>query len=159
MSLVQVRRAVASDAQRVSALFQQLGYDLPTVAIAPLLTHPPEGSVFYVAVVAEEVVGILAIARSFYITSLGHLLRVTALCVDQTHRRQGIGAALLRAAEQQAPQDLGVAAQQLEVTCALHRGEAHAFYENQGFGRQGWRFTKTLETMATTAGPRSPAEH
>jgi GNAT superfamily N-acetyltransferase len=125
-------------------LFHQLGYDLPANAIAPLLADPPEGNVFYVAVVAEAVVGIIAIARSFYIATLDHLLRVTAFCVDHACRRQGIGAALLRAAEQQAPKDLGTAARQLEVTCALHRLEAHCFYEKQGFERQGWRWIKSL---------------
>ena len=111
-------------------------------AIAPILSSPPVGNGFYVAVLATRGVGFLAIARSFYLPEMQHILRVTTLCVDAAYRHQGIGAALLNQGEAIARQHIGTSGS-LEVTCALHRESAHRFYERQGFQRQGLRLVRT----------------
>lgn len=140
-SRVQIRMAIATDAPVVADLLEQLGYDVATAAIAPILASPPVGNGFYVAVLADRVVGFLAIACTFYLPEMRQTLRVTALCVDTACRHQGIGAILLAQGEAIARQQTGTSGS-LEVTCALHRESAHRFYERQGFQRQGLRLVR-----------------
>jgi ribosomal protein S18 acetylase RimI-like enzyme len=138
---IQIRMATATDAPVVAGLLGQLGYEVTVVAIAPVLANPPAGNGFYVAVLTDQVVGFLVIARSFYLPEMRDTLRVTTLCVDAAYRRQGFGAALLNQGEAIARQQTGTSGS-LEVTCALRRESAHRFYERQGFQRQGLRLVR-----------------
>ena len=67
--------------------------------------------------------------------------RITALVVDQRARRRGIGRLLvdyaLRWAEQRE-------CELVELTSALNRAEAHAFYRDLGFEPNSLRFRKSL---------------
>ncbi len=71
----------------------------------------------------------------------GSIARLTALVVDQSVRRSGVGAALVRAAEA-----FGTAGgcERMELTSGDHRTEAHRFYETIGYQRVSQRFIKPL---------------
>lgn len=63
------------------------------------------------------------------------------LSVASTARGRGIGAQLVEAIERWAATN---GARDVVVTSALHRGEAHGFYERRGYLRTGFRFVKPL---------------
>jgi ribosomal protein S18 acetylase RimI-like enzyme len=69
------------------------------------------------------------------------ILRVTALVVDRRARRRGVGKLLMERAEQ-----IGSAAgcEFVELTSAMDRAEAHAFYRNIGYEPNSLRFRKSL---------------
>jgi GNAT superfamily N-acetyltransferase len=66
---------------------------------------------------------------------------VTALVVDERERGAGIGAVLLQTAESWF-QERGV--KRVNLTTALHREDAHGFYEKRGYTFTGKRYTKIL---------------
>lgn len=67
--------------------------------------------------------------------------RITALVVDDSVRGQGIGRALVAAAEQ-ALADSGCGL--LEITSNERLADAHAFYAHLGYERTSVRFAKLL---------------
>jgi GNAT superfamily N-acetyltransferase len=66
---------------------------------------------------------------------------LTAMVVGAAHRRQGIGAELVGAVEQEA-RSRGCT--RLVLGSANRRADAHAFYERLGFESTGRRFVKAL---------------
>jgi len=93
----------------------------------------PNAAVF-LAQDGDEIVGRLSVARdphpaSFHVASLG-------LMVAKTHRRRGIGRALLERAVEWA-REAGVA--KLELYVFPHNQAAIALYERFGFEREGYR--------------------
>jgi GNAT superfamily N-acetyltransferase len=67
--------------------------------------------------------------------------RITALVVDPSVRGQGIGRALVAAAEDAlASAGCGV----IEVTTNAARSDAHAFYRRLGYDQSSVKFTKTV---------------
>lgn len=71
----------------------------------------------------------------------GRTAQLTSLVVDAAARGRGIGAQLVAAAEAWATER---AAMRISLTSALHRGDAHAFYEKIGYARTGVRLAKDL---------------
>ena len=69
------------------------------------------------------------------------IVRVTALVVDRRARRRGVGKLLTEHAER-----MGSAAgcEFVELTSAIDRTEAHAFYRNIGYDSNSLRFRKPL---------------
>jgi GNAT superfamily N-acetyltransferase len=67
--------------------------------------------------------------------------RITALVVDQRARRRGIGRLLVDHALRWAEQS---GCELVELTSALNRAEAHAFYRDLGFEPNSLRFRKLL---------------
>ncbi len=69
------------------------------------------------------------------------IAQLTLLVVDESVRTHGIGRALVQAAEQFARER---GAKRINVTTALHRSDAHAFYERIGYALTGRRYGKTF---------------
>ena len=69
------------------------------------------------------------------------IMRVTALVVDRRARRRGVGKLLMEHAEL-----MGSAAgcEFVELTSAMDRAEAHAFYSGIGYEPNSLRFRKPL---------------
>jgi GNAT superfamily N-acetyltransferase len=67
--------------------------------------------------------------------------RITALVVHQRARRRGIGRLLIDHALRWAEQK---GCELVELTSALSRAEAHAFYGDLGFEANSLRFRKSL---------------
>ncbi len=93
----------------------------------------PHAAVF-VAEVPDGIVGRLSVARdmhpaSYHVADLG-------LMVAASHRRRGIGRALLEAACEWAR---GVGVRKLELHVFPHNEAAIALYEQFGFEREGYR--------------------
>jgi RimJ/RimL family protein N-acetyltransferase len=144
---VEIRRAVAADAAGLVALAREVGAEPEGWLITTdewrstaderrylrATRRTPHAAVF-VAEASEGIVGRLSIARdphpaSFHVADLG-------LMVAASHRRHGIGGALLEAAENWA-REVGVA--KLELHVFPYNQPAIALYERFGFVKEGYR--------------------
>lgn len=140
---VVIRPAQIGDAGRVSELITELGYpttvEIMTDRLAPILSDP-----HYLTLVADTndgVVGVAGATLGLYYEKDGNYARLLVLTVASTARGRGIGSQLVDAAERWAASN---GARDIVVNSALHRAEAHSFYERRGYVRTGYRFVRQL---------------
>ncbi len=125
-----VREALKSDAPRVVSLAQQLGYEVPASHVTAYLTALNEDRAVFVAVVPRAgVVGWIGVALSRSLTSIGRV-EVHGLVVEDEYRGNGIGAALLDAAEAWGRKR---GCTRVRVLSNVVRERAHRFYEQTGY--------------------------
>jgi GNAT superfamily N-acetyltransferase len=95
----------------------------------------------FLAVADGQVLGLLAAHICRMLQYPSPIVRVTVLVVDRRARRCGVGKLLMECAEQ-----IGSAAgcEFVELTSAMDRAEAHAFYRSIGYEPNSLRFRKPL---------------
>jgi GNAT superfamily N-acetyltransferase len=137
-----IRDAQAADAAQIAALLTQLGYPTQPSAVEARLER--------LAVVGDRVLVADLEGRA---VGLGHLqvapaiererpaAKIGALVVDEGHRGQGVGRALMQALEDEARLR---GCELLFLTTAERRDDAHAFYERVGLELTGRRYGRTL---------------
>ena len=138
-----IRPATARDALELSRLLTVLGHPTAAESIAARWEEwAAAGGGGLVAAQADgTLVGLATVHRLVVLHRPRPVGRITALVVDAAVRRQGIGRALVAAAEETlARAGCGL----LEITSHLRRVDAHAFYERLGYERTGFRFAKML---------------
>jgi GNAT superfamily N-acetyltransferase len=140
---VTIREATTEDAAPVSRLLAQLGYPAPPGAVAGrIAAHTrSDADVLLVADVDGEAVGLAVLHVSLALEYDGDAGKLSAIVVDEPHRRRGVGEALVGAIEAEARARGCVL---LFLTTAEHRPAAHAFYRRLGFDETGRRFAKPL---------------
>lgn len=89
----------------------------------------------------ERVVGFCSVNIRNSLWQQGLIAHIDELVVHESHRRRGVGTALLRRAGEVAAE---VGCKRLELDSAHHRAEAHAFYESLGFQNRALLFSKSL---------------
>jgi ribosomal protein S18 acetylase RimI-like enzyme len=139
--VIQIRSATATDADGLAALVTALGY--PTVPwqmaarLNVILTDDD-----YTTLIADDggaAVGFIGIRRGMAYEGDEPYAQIMALAVAENHRRQGIGMALMRAAEAMLERaGIGFAI----VTTGNQRSDAHRFYEANGYTFTGRRYVK-----------------
>jgi len=137
-----IRHARPDDSPALAALVTELGFPTPATAVSARLDAmlgASEGVL--VATRDGEPVGLL----TFHVTPVLHrptpVGRITALVVAEPVRGQGIGRALVEAAELLlARRGCGLA----EVTSNRQLTDAHRFYERLGYEVTSLRFKKSL---------------
>jgi GNAT superfamily N-acetyltransferase len=138
-----IRESRSSDHVTIALLLQQLGYQttpaLVLQKIEAMLLSPMDKII--VASVGEEVIGSISLHALPLFHMAGSLGRITSMVVDERYRGNGVGNALIDAAEHWFRQ---VGCVKLEVTSGDHRQTAHHFYERHGFLRDGQRLSKTV---------------
>jgi GNAT superfamily N-acetyltransferase len=140
---VTIRDARTEDAQPLAALLEQLGYPAPAEAVARRLEllRASDSDHVFVAEVDGQVVGLAGLHVSLALEYDRPAAKLSAIVVDERHRRCGIGEALVRAVEVEACiRDCCL----IFLTTAERRRDAHAFYRRLGFGATGRRFAKIL---------------
>jgi len=141
--MIQIRACTPRDATAVGALLGELGYEVSAKQAAEhirQLTLTGSDPIF-LAVADGEVRGLVALHISRMLQYTAPVVRVTALVVDGRARRRGVGKRLMEHAEHLAAA-AGCGA--VELTSALGRAEAHAFYRSIGYEASSLRFRKTL---------------
>ena len=140
-----IRVARESDGQDIAQLTAQLGYDVTvssaTERLARILSRRDQH--FVVAEVDGHLVGWLHAAISEYVES-GAFVVIGGLVVDRSHRRRGIGRALMNHAEEWA-QKQGCSIVRLWSSAA--RSASHQFYERLGYRniKTQYSFLKSLD--------------
>ena len=126
----------------LAALIGQLGYDAGAGEVAErLAAMAAEGRAVLVAELDGAVVGCLSTSVMRVLHRPAPVGRISMMVVDEKLRSRGIGAALVRAAEEV------LAAQgcyMIEVTSHLRRTEAHRFYERLGYEKSSVRLAQML---------------
>jgi N-acetylglutamate synthase-like GNAT family acetyltransferase len=140
---VTIRDADVDDAEPVASLVAQLGYPASAETIRERLLRLAESEVdrFVVAERDGAVVGLAGLHVSHTIEYDGPAAKLSAIVVEETERRRGIGEALVAELEREA-RSRGCCL--IFLTTAERRGGAHAFYRRVGFEETGRRFAKPL---------------
>lgn len=142
------RKATAADIPAMARLTTELGYpttpDELTIRFQHLSSQPD-----YHTVVAEndsgEVVGLIGLHKFLSWEFTGYRVRIIALVVLSSARQQGIGEALIEAAEAWA-YELGAGGLMLNCGNRPERAAAHRFYQRMGFVARSTGYWKKLST-------------
>jgi GNAT superfamily N-acetyltransferase len=140
---VRIRDADDIDAPALARLLGQLGYPTEEAEVLRRLERlraDPADRVF-VAELDGEVVGLAGIHVSRSLEYDRDAAKVSAIVVDERHRRSGVGRALLAAVEGEAR---ARGCELVFLTTAERRRDAHEFYRRLGWEETGRRFAKKL---------------
>ncbi len=142
---VVIERCNASHFDGVFALLRQLWpakeldhetlrqiFDQAVVAKSRILLH---------AAVGHEVVGFGSMTLKMHLWHAGLIAWVDELVIDENHRGQGIGKLLLESLLDLARQR---GCRAMELDSAFHRLAAHAFYQEMGFEKRAFLFSKRI---------------
>lgn len=140
---VTIRDARLADAQALASLVSQLGYPASAEAMADRLRRITQSDAdrLVVAELDGSVAGLAALHVSLSIEYDEPAAKLSAIVVDQAHRRRGVDEALVNEMEREA-RARGCCL--VFVTSAARREDAHAFYRSLGFQKTGSRFAKAL---------------
>lgn len=129
---MEIRAAIKSDSEAISALLDSLGYTgndsfLPG-RIEQLISHPDEE--LLVVVDERQVKAVISVHFIPQLALAGDFARISYFCVADKARGQGIGAQLDEYVTELARRK-GV--DRIEVHCSSRRTDAHRFYFRQGY--------------------------
>jgi GNAT superfamily N-acetyltransferase len=137
-----IREAGADDSDAVADLLTQLGYPCSDSDVERRLTRLGSADRLFLAELEGRVAGLAGIHVSPALEYDGDAAKVSAFVVDERVRRRGVGAALMRAVEEEAR---ARGCELLFLTTAERREDAHAFYRSIGLEETGRRFAKRLD--------------
>jgi GNAT superfamily N-acetyltransferase len=138
-----IRNAIDKDADHIAILLAQLGYPNDSAFVRRRLAILAERETAQVFVAEQDsiVVGFLSFDREPAFHRDGWIGAITAMCVLDTCRGQGIGKRLVEAAEELAKQRGCV---RIAVASGVRRLETHKFYLACGYEEKTKRFVKEL---------------
>jgi GNAT superfamily N-acetyltransferase len=137
-----IRDARPEDAEAIARLLGQLGYPAEPASVRARLERLLiVGDRVVVAELDGQVVGLAQLHVSPTIEHEQPAAKVSALVVDESHRGEGIGRALVEAMEAEARTRRCVL---LFLTTSARREDAHEFYRRVGLEETGKRFAKYL---------------
>jgi ribosomal protein S18 acetylase RimI-like enzyme len=129
----------------VSALLRELGYEVPAAAAAQRLQQLGESGTdavyLYLPAGSSVPLGVIAVHWTHMLHLPAPSARITSLVVSEKARRHRAGERLIAHAVE-AAQRAGCGS--LELTTALHRDGAHAFYRALGFTEKSRHFQRPL---------------
>jgi GNAT superfamily N-acetyltransferase len=139
-----IREAGADDASVVAALLGELGYEMSADTAAERLAalSGSTGERVLLAFDGSAPSGLVAVHVAEMLHRPKPVARVTALVVAQCARGRGVGRVLLDHAVAFA-RERGCGL--IELTSALYREDAHAFYRANGWASTAQRFHRVLE--------------
>jgi GNAT superfamily N-acetyltransferase len=139
-----VRRADKKDVSMIRSLLHQLGYaSLDDEAIAQkIIDYRKPNYCILVSESTHGVTGFISLHCFEVFHSPGKIGRITAFCVDEAVRGQGVGIQLLEAADKYFIQE---GCTKLEVTSNIRRAATHEFYLRRGYIEDSRRFVKYLK--------------
>jgi GNAT superfamily N-acetyltransferase len=148
MAPITIRTASPSDGGEIARLTTQLGYDLKEGDAAHRLSRilARNDQQFYVADVSGRAVGWVHVALVEYVDAEAFVV-IGGLVVDRTHRRLGVGRALMNHAETWASER---GCSMVRLSSSVTRNAAHQFYEDIGYKniKTQYSFIKPLNDAA-----------
>lgn len=146
MSQLEIRAAQKGDANVISSLLAQLGYDTEPSKIEVLASMADSGNnKVCVGVLSGQVIAVMSVIFFNYFPSAEKLCRITSIVVDETVRGSGVGSKLIDYARSIA---LAEKCSMLEVTTSLRREQTQAYYESIGFQKTSYKYVQKLEDNA-----------
>ena len=139
--MFETRLAKIGDAPELASLLKELGYDVATETIATKLGALTGTDRIVVATDDGRVIACIGCHSFELLQAPSRLGRITTLVVASAYRRRGVGAQLLREAEDYLR---SVGCDLIELTSREQRVDAHAFYAALGYSERRKRFTKPL---------------
>ncbi len=138
-----IRDARPGDAEGLATLIGQLGYPAAAEAVARRVERlrASEADRLVVAELDGALVGLAGLHISLSVEYDEPAAKLSAIVVDERHRRRGIGEALVAAMETEARRR---GCRLIFLTTAESRETAHTFYQGIGFEETGRRFAKRL---------------
>jgi (aminoalkyl)phosphonate N-acetyltransferase len=137
-----IRDARGEDAAAIAELLGQLGYPADAHAVESRLQRLRiVGDRVMVADVEGTVAGLAHLQVGPTIEYERPVAKLAALVVDTTHRRQGVGRALVHAIVDEARLR---GCELVFLTTSERRDDAHEFYEHIGFEHTGRRYARAL---------------
>jgi GNAT superfamily N-acetyltransferase len=142
--VIEIRPAAPQDAPAVRALLGELGYEAAPEAIAYRLQrlNGTGSDPVFLARENGQPLALIALHHCHMLQYAKPIVRITALVVHHRARRSGIGRQLIDYTICWAKR---AGCELVELTSALDRAEAHAFYRDLGFAANSLRFRKLLE--------------
>ena len=139
-----IRAAIPADASALAALLSELGYKTSEEQMLMRLSRVIDVNDYatFVAEIEEKVVGMLGVRCGFHYARDGKYALIIALSVTAPHKGRGVGRQLVDTAESWAKEN-GIG--RLIANTALHREDAHGFYEALSFEHTGRRYVKILD--------------
>ena len=141
---MRIRDYESGDQAAAAGLLGEMGYPVPEALADTLATAfiARSGTNLLLAVRDERIVGLIATCLVPRLDEARLSCRGTDLGVSVPHRREGIGRALIQAAEASAR---AAGATGLDLTTGDWRAEAPAFYEARGFQDNGRALKRQLD--------------
>jgi len=141
--MVAIRPALPDDAPELETLLEQLGYSMPADDLRARLARLTTSDADAALVAADDgrTIGLIALHWSTMLHNPAPTARITTLIVADEARGRGAGRALVEAAAALVRQ---AGCTILELTTALHREDARAFYESIGFTASSMRLHRDL---------------
>jgi GNAT superfamily N-acetyltransferase len=138
----EIRPARQTDAIKLAQLITELGYPSQAGEVwSRIEKMPTETYETLVAVLDGDIAGFIGLLTLPVYEHSHPIGWVLALCVSSDRQRQGVGTALVQAAE---AHYRGRGVIDVRLHSGLQREDAHEFYEKMGFGKSGYRFKKKL---------------
>lgn len=140
-----IRAFQMQDVEALCPLYNQLGYPVSASLLVRRLTKllAQDGYHLLVAAVDREIVAFIGFTKMYMFEADQTYMRILALVVDESHRRQGIAGELLAQVKQIAKEE-GASFLALNSGISDERLAAHQFYEKQGFKRTSYGFKSKL---------------
>jgi GNAT superfamily N-acetyltransferase len=138
-----IRQASLRDSTAIHRLLIQLGYPPQNDAfiVSKIENYTTDGYRLLVCDIDNETVGFISLHWFDIFHSNGKMGRITAFCVSEHIRGEGIGQHLLKAAEEIL---FSHGCLKVEVTSNFKRTLTHEFYLKNGYTEDSKRFVKTL---------------
>ncbi|MCH9646846.1 MAG: GNAT family N-acetyltransferase [Deltaproteobacteria bacterium] len=137
-----IRFAKSQDAAELARLLSPLGYLLAAEDVAAVWgAWKSEGNSALVVQGAGSLLGAITLHSAVVLHRPKPVGRITSLVVEPSARGQGLGRALVLAAEEAlAKAGCGL----VEVTSHVRRSKAHTFYRHLGYEQTSFRFAKVF---------------
>ncbi|MBL7863840.1 MAG: GNAT family N-acetyltransferase [Cyclobacteriaceae bacterium] len=136
-----IREASLEDRQAIRRLLGQLGYpELSESDVASnIISHQQKDYAMLVGEMDDKVIGFIALHWFDVAHWKAKIGRISAFCVDDSSRSQGVGQKMLEHAEGLL---LSKGCAKIEVTSNARRTRAHQFYLRLGYVEDSRRFVK-----------------
>src|SRR5262245_2481306 len=125
MQPIHIRPASVNDIPAIVPLLQQLGYRMPPSVLAGKLSGELDSRLAFVAELSDRIAGFMTLHVIDWLHRPDKAARLSALVVDGSYRRLGIGRALIAFAEDTAS---GLGCSYIELTSSLRR-QAEGTYD------------------------------
>lgn len=138
-AVIQIRPYEEADLEGLLPLMSELGYPVSADEMRGRLARMGADHLTLVADAGGEIAGFIGLTTVHLYEQSSPIGYILAFSVAASRHRQGIGRALLAAAEDHL-QRQGI--HDIRVNSGLHREDAHRFYEAMGYRKTGYRLRK-----------------